>query len=227
VPFLEPVCRGRRASLSGPVVLGLLPALALACVLVGNWAAGRTPVEMLQMRGGELLVDLEPNQPMRVVGELEPVFETPSAGLMGMGMGQMLRTRFCGSECRQNMGICMKPPRESPGVVECKSMLTSCQDKCKAPSWEQKLLPCWDAVRECLHACAGPPPRPPRSLPFSRRRAHPACMSAGRAAGRTRQAVTARVRVHGQARDNYNNCAARSGNDPFCKKLFVDSVAKC
>eukprot|EP00802_Teleaulax_amphioxeia_P018814 Tamp_19023.p2 GENE.Tamp_19023~~Tamp_19023.p2 ORF type:complete len:130 (+),score=22.81 Tamp_19023:290-679(+) len=129
---------------------------------------------MLQMRGGELLVDLEPNQPMRVVGELEPVFETPSAGLMGMGMGQMLRTRFCGSECRQNMGICMKPPRESPGVVECKSMLTSCQDKCKAPSWEQKLLPCWDA-----------------------------------------------------ARDNYNNCAARSGNDPFCKKLFVDSVAKC
>ena len=64
-------------------MLGLLPALALACVLVGNWAAGRTPVEMLQVRGGQLLVDLEPNQPMRVVGELEPMFEEPSPGLMG------------------------------------------------------------------------------------------------------------------------------------------------
>ena len=31
--------------------MGMLPALALACVLVGNWAAGGAPVEALQSFG--------------------------------------------------------------------------------------------------------------------------------------------------------------------------------
>ena len=69
----------RRAMPSAAAALGLLPALALACVLASNWAAGGAPMnwaaggapmEALQVRGGEpLLVDIEPDA-MRVVGEL-------------------------------------------------------------------------------------------------------------------------------------------------------------
>jgi len=95
--------------------LGLLPGLVLACVLASNWAAGGAPTEALQMRGGEpLLVDLEPDA-MRVVGELVPVGED----------AQQLKLRFCGTECQDNMRLCIQPPAESPGRLACKEMMVS------------------------------------------------------------------------------------------------------
>jgi len=130
------------------VVLGLLPALALACVLVGNLGAGRAAVEMLQVRGGgPLLVDVEPNQPMRIVGELEPEVERQWEGLrpfeLGVvRMGSMLRAKMCSSECRSLMGAA------ECYTQECKKLLPDCNSACKNPNWEQKLLPCWDAVSE-------------------------------------------------------------------------------
>lgn len=150
--------------ISGPVVLGLLPALALACVLVGNWGAGRTPVEMLQVRGGgPLLVDVEPNQPIRIVGELEPEVERQWEGLrpfeLGLvGMGTMLRVKMCSSECRSLMGAAQCYTKE------CKEQLPDCREACKNPNWEQKLLPCWDAVRDSLSACLSHP-SPARARP--------------------------------------------------------------
>lgn len=110
------------------VVLGLLPALVLACLLVGNWMSGGAPVEM--MRGGPMVVDIEPNTPMRVVGELEPLALNTEMGdeLAEMHQQQMLSVRFCGTECRSNMIICLKPPRENPGAVECKKMMDQCND---------------------------------------------------------------------------------------------------
>ena len=134
--------------ISGPVVLGLLPALALACVLVGNLGAGRAAVEMLQVRGGgPLLVDVEPHQPMRIVGELEPEVERQWEGLrpfeLGVvRMGSMLRAKMCSSECRSLMGAA------ECYTQECKKLLPDCNSACKNPNWEQKLLPCWDAVSD-------------------------------------------------------------------------------
>ena len=110
------------------VALGLLPALALACLLVGHWVSGGAPVEALQMmRGGPMVVDIEPHAPMRVVGELEPLEEERTGfELAEKYQQQMLSTRFCGTECRQNMVICMKPPRENPGATACRAMMDQC-----------------------------------------------------------------------------------------------------
>lgn len=94
--------------------LGLLPALALVGVLVGNWIAGGAPVEALQKLGGPLLVDVEPDAPMRILGELEP-----------MEGAQQLRVRYCGTECQKNMQLCVRPPTESPGRLACREMMVS------------------------------------------------------------------------------------------------------
>ena len=50
------------------VALALLPAAVLSCVLMGNWAAGGAAVEALQALGVPLLVDVEPDAPVRIVG---------------------------------------------------------------------------------------------------------------------------------------------------------------
>ena len=55
------------------VALGLLPALALACLLVGNWKTEMLrggAVEKLELLPGTTLVDVEPDEHMRIVGEI-------------------------------------------------------------------------------------------------------------------------------------------------------------
>jgi len=136
-----------------PVAIGLLPAMALGCLLVSNWASGRVPVETLGMQGGALVVDMEPNAPMRIVGEIEPL-EMPSYGgilrgsispsSLGMMAGydrQVLRQRYCGSECRQNMIICMKAPNANPGARECSKMKDECINvKCKVQTFNETCM---------------------------------------------------------------------------------------
>jgi hypothetical protein len=117
--------------------------MALGCLLVSNWASGRVPVEALGMQGGALVVDMEPNAPMRIVGEIEPL-EMPSYGMMGMMAGyerQVLRQRYCGSECGQNMIICMKAPNTNPGARECSKMKDECINvKCKVQTFNETCL---------------------------------------------------------------------------------------
>lgn len=57
-----------RTGASRWVALALVPAAVLSCVLIGNWAAGGSSVEALQVPGGPLLVDVEPDAPVRIVG---------------------------------------------------------------------------------------------------------------------------------------------------------------
>jgi len=54
------------------VALGLLPALALACLLVGKTSV-RGTVEQLQLEllPGTTLMDIEPDKPMRILGEID------------------------------------------------------------------------------------------------------------------------------------------------------------
>ena len=110
-----------------------------------------------------MLVDVEPNQPIRIVGELEPEVERQWEGLrpfeLGLvGMGTMLRVKMCSSECRSLMGAAQCYTKE------CKEQLPDCREACKNPNWEQKLLPCWDAVRDSLSACLSHP-SPARARP--------------------------------------------------------------
>jgi hypothetical protein len=120
-----------------PVAVGLLPAMALGCLLVSNWASGRVPVETLGMQGGALVVDMEPNAPMRVVGEIEPL----EMGMMAGYERQVLRQRYCGSECGQNMIICMKAPNANPGARECSKMKDECINvKCKVQIFNETCM---------------------------------------------------------------------------------------
>ena len=104
------------------MALGLLPALALACVLAGNWAVSSmsgVAVERLQLQPGAMLVDV-PMQPVRIVGELEPVEEGQFSPFM-MHVQQSLAMKVngkqrscynkickkCWNECNEVMGQCI------------------------------------------------------------------------------------------------------------------------
>ena len=118
-----------------PVAVGLLPAMALGCLLVSNWASGRVPVETLGMQRGAMVVDIEPNAPMRIVGEIEPL---EMGGMMAGYERQVLRQRYCGSECGQNMIICMKDPNANPGARECSKLKDECINvKCKVQTFNE------------------------------------------------------------------------------------------
>ena len=189
---------------SAAAALGLLPALALACVLASNWAAGGAPMEALQVRGGEpLLVDIEPDA-MRVVGELAPVGED----------AQQLKLRFCGTECTSNMRLCIQPPSETPGRLACREMMVS--GGC----------PLFFSIFFDV-CCPGSDPSSPPQVSDDP-------LSAGIAPQDNCRNVQCKnpdweryVPCWEAARADLANCAGRSGGDPHCKMLFINHVNSC
>ena len=112
-------------SLAVPIAIGLLPALALACLLVSNWAAGGVPAETLQLDASiPVLVNMEPGQSLRVFGELQAHSSREGERLGEVGLqryqGGMLRTRYCGTDCMDNQRICVKGP--DPDYMACKKL---------------------------------------------------------------------------------------------------------
>lgn len=115
----------------------MLPALALACVLASNWAAGRgqgLAVELLQLLPSTTLVDITPNRPMRIVGEVvedagdgfAPFAErfARRQGLDTKPLSSKQKScyskvcRKCWQECNEGMGTCIASPGYAlPGSV--------------------------------------------------------------------------------------------------------------
>ena len=135
---LQRECGWRLTRLCGrwSIALGLLPALALACVLVSNLAerGQGLAVEQLQLLPGTTLVDISPNRPMRIVGEvvedggdgLEPLaerFARPQS-LLTKPLSNKQKScyskvcRKCWQECNEGMGTCVASPGYAlPGSV--------------------------------------------------------------------------------------------------------------
>jgi hypothetical protein len=133
-----PVCEcGKLKNTAGdrlPFVLGLLPALALACLFVGNWATrGGGAVEQLELLPGTLLVDIEPDQPVRILGEVEGVGSgltsivdslTDLQSLAGKPNGHQTSCyrkvcRKCWNACNEGMNICLATAGTAPPPGYC------------------------------------------------------------------------------------------------------------
>jgi len=144
-----------------PIALGLLPALALVCVLGVNWAAGSARVETLQFERGVNAppVDIESGEPMRMFAEtleMEPgreVSEMPVLKMPNVFEGRMLSTLYCSSECGKNQIVCTTGPMQPADYIECKALSNHCRnDVCRDTQWASK-VPCWNAARDNFHNC--------------------------------------------------------------------------
>ena len=221
-------------SLAVPIAIGLLPALALACLLVSNWAAGGVPAETLQLDASiPVLVNMEPGQSLRVFGELQAHRSREKSGWGRSG-------------CRDIRGACSGPDTAAPTAW---TISASASRGLIQTTWRARSSGnTGDAL--CMHAFGARV----ISLHFERMRAHDSLHECRRVCTQGSAARFDSWFAHSRnvacrrpdweqkyglcwagARDNFEHCyASASASASFqkeqqmhCKDLFLNHVQSC